>query len=267
MAPLDQPAFDPRDAREFLNPYLSARRQWVCKWLAERVPHSGMPPLYKKGAPPHIFVASNNGQKAMFTELTGYTQEGLVKKWTEEGFRATTKEEREGNDLKYKGKAFVRVTGVGPGTTSCEALVNKLFQKITANGFGTRPATGAQATSFNLGGLGKNGMAPATARGWHWFSERTAKVHPQPGDFFQVGVPQRTPGQWGFRHVGVITGYVEGDNPSWETVEAGQGGPAAGYDYILRKPWRAVTPVDPKDTGKVVMGWLNIDEYFGDKPG
>ena len=87
-------------------------------------------------------------------------------------------------------------------------------------------------------------------------------MHPQAGDFFQVGIPAG-PKRWELRHVGVITGYVEGDNPSWETVEAGQGGPAAGADWMQRKPWRPVNPVDARNPKKVVMGWLDIDEHFG----
>lgn len=253
------------DARDWLNPYLSPRRQWVCQWLADRVPHSGMPPVPRKNdpGPPHVFVASKGNKAAIFTEMTGYTQSDLVKKWTDEGFRATTEAEKKGNDLKYKGKEFVRITGAGPGTTSCEALINKLFQKIEQNGFGKRPAKlEDQATSFNLLGLEKNGIGGGKVRGWHWFSKRTES--PQPGDFFQAGVRRaNNPEQWTLRHVGVITGYVEGENPSWETVEAGQGGTALGYDYILRKAWRPVTPVDPNEPTKLLMGWLDIDEYFG----
>ena len=227
---------------DFVNPYLSPRRQWICTQLAKLLPNSV------------VSVASNDPKtKFLFQEWTGHTQSGLEGHWKSEGFTKA-------KDPKKEGGVWVR-KGAGPVTTSCEGLNGTLLSKIASAGFGT--AKGG-ATSFNLAGLDKHGNEPATTAGWHWFRDKTKDVHPRGGDFFQVGTLVK-PGQWYFHHVGVITGYVDGDNPYWTTVEAGQGGPRAGFDYMKRKDWRLLNPIDKADPKKVLMGWLDIDEYFGDK--
>jgi len=227
---------------DFVNPYLSPRRQWICTQLAKLLPNS------------LVTVASNDPKtKFLFQEWTGHTQSSLEGRWKAEGFTKAT-------DPKKEGGVWVR-KGAGPVTTSCEGLNGTLFSKIASAGFG-KAAGGA--TSFNLAGLDKHGNEPATTVGWHWFRDRTKDRHPQGGDFFQVGTLVK-PGQWYFHHVGVITGWVEEENPSWATVEAGQGGPRAGFDYMKRKDWRQLNPIDKSDPKKVLMGWLDIDEYFGDK--
>jgi hypothetical protein len=231
----------PLSALDFVNPYLSPRRQFVCTEMAKLAPNTV------------VVVASNNkATDARFQEWTGHTQKSLEDAWTREGFRkAATPEER-------KRGAWIR-DHAGAVTTSCEGLIGKLFARIEAAGYGKRDGN---ATSFNLGGLQRaTGKEPATARGWHWFRDRTKDVHPQPGDFFQVG-RLAAPGQWFFHHVGVITGYIEQENPEWETVEAGQGGPGTGYDFLKRKGWRPMNPIDSRNTKKVLMGWLDIDEHF-----
>jgi hypothetical protein len=232
-------------AIDFVNPYLSTRRQWVCTQLASVLPNT----VTK-------LMSSDPATRAKFEEWTGQSQSKLETAWTNEGFkRATTPEERQ------KG-VWVR-NGDGPVTTSCEGLIGTLFRKIEAAGHGHRAKTGTAATSFSLCGCDKWGKEPdKPVVGWHWFSERSKSVRPRAGDFFQVGIPAGNK-RWELRHVGVITGYTEGDNPQWETVEAGQGGPSAGADWMQRKPWRPVNPVDIRNTKKVLMGWLDIDEHFG----
>lgn len=233
-------ANDRLQAIDFVNPYLSPRRQFICTELAKLVPNTVV-----------IVASKGNGTELRFQEWTGSSQSGLESAWAGQGFRkAVTPEE------KKKG-VWIR-DGGGAVTTSCEGLINKAMAKIEAAGFGTRRGG---ATSFNLGGLDKHGREPATTSGWHWFRDRTKDVHPQAGDFFQVGRPV-APGQWFFHHVGIITGYVEQENPDWETVEAGQGGPATGFDFLKRLGWRPMNPVDKRNPKKELMGWLNIDEHF-----
>jgi hypothetical protein len=236
---------DQLTALDFVNPYLSARRQWVCTQLAQVLPNY----LTK-------LMSSDPATRAKFEEWTGQSQSNLERAWTNEGFtRAKTPEERQ------KG-VWVR-SGGGAVTTSCEGLIGTLFRKIEGAGFGKRAKTGTPATSFSLCGCDKWGKEPSQpVVGWHWFRERSKSVHPQAGDFFQVGIAAG-PNRWELRHVGVITGYAESDNPEWETVEAGQGGPSAGADWMQRKPWRPVNPVDKRNPKKVVMGWLDIDQHFG----
>lgn len=233
------------DEIDFVNPYLSARRQWVCTQLAVLLPNNV------------VTVASNDKKTHIFFEdWTGQSQAKLVTAWesTREGFRrAETPEEK-------KRGVWIRDTAGGPVTTSCEGLIGSLLRKLTAAGFGS--AIRGKMTSFNLAGCGPNGREPATTVGWHWFRDRTASLHPQPGDLFQIGKPANT-GQWSFAHVGVITGWAEGENPTWTTVEAGQGGPGRGFDFIARKGPRPLNPVDPKNPKKELMGWLDIDEFFG----
>ena len=225
---------------DFVNPYLSPRRQWICTQLAILLPNSV------------VTVASNDPKtKILFQQWTGHTQSSLETRWKAEGFTKAA------NPLK-EGGVWVRKGG-GPVTTSCEGLNGTLFSKIANAGFGK--ASGG-ATSFNLPGC-NNGNEPATTVGWHWFRDKTKSLHPQGGDFFQVGTLVKK-GQWYFHHVGVITGYVDGDNPSWTTVEAGHGGPRAGFDYMKRKDWRPLNPIDKDAPKKELMGWLDIDEYFGD---
>jgi hypothetical protein len=233
------------DEIDFVNPYLSPIRTWICTQLAILLPNNV------------VTVASNDKKTSIFFEdWTGQSQTKLETAWlsSTEGFRrAVTKEE------KAKG-VFIRDTAGGPCTTSCEGLIGSLLRKLTAAGFGT-PNRG-NMTTFNLAGCGPNGREPATTRGWHWYRDRTEALHPRPGDLFQVGVPAN-PGQWSFKHVGVITLWAVGANPSWTTVEAGQGGPAKGFDFIARKGPRPLNPIDPASPKKELMGWIDIDEFFG----
>jgi len=88
---------------------------------------------------------------------------------------------------------------------------------------------------------------------------------PRTGDFFQIGTLDK-PGNWYYDHVGVIIDCVDDPkNPTWTTVEAGQGGPGRGFDLVKRKGPRLLNPVDPDHpkSKKELMGWLDIDEYFG----
>ncbi len=237
------------DEIDFVNPYLSPRRTWICEQLAILLPNNA------------VTVASidtmNSKKRILFEEWTGQTQAKLVAAWESdrEGFRKAVTD-----DEKKKG-VWIRDTAGGPCTTSCEGLIGKVMSKLTAAGFGT-PIRG-NMTTFNLAGCGPNGREPATTVGWHWFRDRTESLHPQPGDFFQAAIPFKQ-GQWTFKHVGIITGWVDGENPTWTTVEAGQGGPAKGYDYIARKGPRPLKPIDPASPKKELMGWLDIDEFFGD---
>jgi hypothetical protein len=232
-------------AIDFVNPYLSARRQWVCTQLATLLPNT-MTKL----------MSNDPATRAKFEEWTGQSQSGLETAWAGQGFRRskTPDEQKRG--------VWIR-DGGGAVTTSCEGLIGRLFNKIEAAGYGKRDKTGTAATSFSLCGCDKIGKEPAKpVVGWHWLREHNKSLHPRAGDFFQVGIPKGTK-QWELRHVGVITGYAESDDPDWETVEAGQGGPSAGADWMQRKPWRKVNPVDSRDIKKVLMGWLDIDEHFG----
>jgi hypothetical protein len=222
---------------------LSPRRQWICKQLATLLPNNV------------IKVASNDPHTKVFFETwTGQSQKNLETAWENEGFkRAATSEEK-------KMGVWVR-TGGGPVTTSCEGLITKAVKMLTAAGFGT-PKRG-KMSSFNLAGC-ENGREQASATvGWHWWRDRSASLHPQPGDFFQIGTPIRA-GLWSFAHVGIITGWADELNPMWTTVEAGQAGPSSGFDFMKRKGPRQVNPVDPRRPGKQLMGWLDLDEFFGD---
>jgi len=238
------------DEQDWVNPYLSPRRTWICEQLAILVPNNAVTVA-------SIDTPTSKNKKIFFEEWTGQSQTKLVAAWESdrEGFRKSVTDEEK------KRGAWIRDTAGGPCTTSCEGLINKVKSKLTAAGFGT-PITG-NMTSFNLAGC-TNGKEPATTVGWHWWRDRTESLHPQPGDFFQVGIPFFKPGQWTFKHVGIITGWVDGENPTWTTVEAGQGGPAKGYDYIARKGPRPLKPIDPTSPKKELMGWLDIDEFFGD---
>ena len=233
------------DEIDFVNPYLSPRRQWICTQLAILLPNNV------------VTVASNDKKtKIFFEEWTGQSQSSLEDAWeNREGFkRAVTPEE------KRKG-VWIR-SGGGPVTTSCEGLIGKVVAKLTAAGYG-KPIRG-KMTSFNLAGC-DHGKEPAQATiGWHWWRDRTEALHPQPGDLFQMGTLIKD-GLWSFAHVGVVTGWSDAPNPIWTTVEAGQGGPATGFDSIKRKGPRPLDPVDPKHPKKQLMGWLDIDEFFGDQ--
>lgn len=231
------------DEIDFVNPYLSPRRQWVCTQLAILLPNNV------------VTVASNDKKtRIFFEEWTGQSQTNLETTWEKkENFRRAVTD-----DEKKRG-VWIR-DGGGPVTTSCEGLIGRVVGKLTAAGFG-KPNRG-KMTSFNLAGCGANGREPATTVGWHWYRDRTESLHPQPGDLFQIGKPANT-GQWSFAHVGVITGWIDGANPIWTTVEAGQGGPSRAFDFIKRKGPRPVNPVDPKSPKKELMGWLDIDEFFG----
>ena len=225
---------------------LSPRRQWLCMQLAKLLPNN------------LIRLASNDPHTKFFFEAwTGQTQAGLEAAWKGQGFkRPETPEE------KKTGAAWVRKVG-GPVTTSCEGLITKAIGQLTAAGHGT-PKRG-KMSSFNLAGC-DNGREQATSTpGWHWWRERSPSLHPQPGDFFQIGTPIKA-GLWTFAHVGIITGWADERNPVWTTVEAGQAGPSSGFDFMTRKGPRQMNPVDPRNpkSKKELMGWLDLDEFFGD---
>jgi hypothetical protein len=237
-------------ALDMVNPFDSPLRQFVCSQLATLLPNSVK-----------VIYSHRKDTSMAFTEWTGYTQAGLETAWVKNGFRKATDDER-----KKTGRVWIRETGFAV-TTSCEALVNKMVQKIKQVGYkNARPLNDHGILgSFNLAGCKANGKEPATTVGWHWYRDKSADSKPQAGDFFQVGTEVK-PGQWSFAHVGIITDFWDFDEkkiPTWITVEAGQGGPGAGYDAIMRKGPRPVDPVDPKNKHKQLMGWLNIEEYFG----
>ena len=223
---------------------LSPRRQWICRELAKLLPNN------------HIRLASNDPATRLFFESwTGQSQKSLESAWEhKEGFRrAVTPEEK-------KRGVWIRDSGVGV-TTSCEGLITQALTKLAQAGFGT-PKRG-KMTSFNLPG-GDHGREPASPTvGWHWWRDRSPSLHPQPGDFFQIGTPG-TAGRWTYAHVGIITGWADEMNPVWTTVEAGQAGPSSGYDFMTRKGPRQLNPVDRKNPKKELMGWLDLDEFFGD---
>ncbi|RVT96190.1 hypothetical protein EOD42_13815 [Rhodovarius crocodyli] len=223
------------DANDWVNPYLSDRRQYICRQLAQALPNT----VTK--------LSSHDGTAAKFTEWTGHTQRSLETAWQNEGFAKNEKGQ------------WAR-DGVGAVTTSCEGLVGTIFTRIEQAKMGKRKGG---ATSFSLSGNDKWGREKETPPvGWHWFRERSASVHPRAGDVFQIGTETR-PHQWTHHHVGVITQWSNDDPLMWETVEAGQGGPGRGYDFMIRKEYRLVNPIDNKAPRKVIMGWLDIDEHFG----
>jgi hypothetical protein len=232
------------DEIDLIDPTLSQRRQWICRQLAIAVPNKV------------IRIASNDPKTNIhFKAWTGHTQASLEDHWRTEGFKpAVTDDDR-------KKGAWVR-SGGGPVTTSCEGLITSVITRLTAAGFG-KPNRG-KMSSFNLAGCETpSGKEPAqTTVGWHWWRDRTPSLHPQPGDLFQIGTPVRA-GQWSFAHVGVITGWADERNPMWTTVEAGQGGPSTGFDFMKRKGPRQLNPIDPKHPRKELMGWLDLDEFFG----
>ena len=118
-------------------------------------------------------------------------------------------------------------------------------------------------SSFNLPGCDNGRELATVTTGWHWWRERTELLHPKPGDFFQLGAPIKA-GLWSFAHVGIITGWADERNPVWTTVEAGQSGPSGGFDFMKRKGPRQMNPIDPRKPGKQMMGWLDLDAFFGD---
>ena len=64
---------------DFVNPYLSPRRQWICTQLAKLLPNSV------------VSVASNDPKtKFLFQEWTGHTQSSLESRWKTEGFTKAT---------------------------------------------------------------------------------------------------------------------------------------------------------------------------------
>lgn len=228
---------------DLVDPTLSQRRQWLCRQLAILLPNNV------------ITLASNDPKtSAFFKDWTGQTQKNLEERWKAEGF---TKSANPANGVWTR-------TGTGGVTTSCEGLIGQALIKLQAAGFG-KPIRG-KMTSFNLPGCAApSGQEPAqTTVGWHWWRDRTEALHPQPGDFFQIGTPAG-PARWTTAHVGIITGWADELNPVWTTVEAGQAGPTAGYDFMKRKGPRQMNPVDPRHPKKQLMGWLNLDEFFGDK--
>ncbi len=229
------------DEIDLIDPTLSQRRQWICLQLAKALPNNV------------IRLASNDKKTSVFFEdWTGQSQSNLETAWDREGFkRATTREEKE------KG-VWVR-NGGGPVTTSCEGLITSVISKLTAAEFG-KPIRG-KMSSFNLPGC-NNGKEPAQATvGWHWWRDRTPSLHPQPGDFFQIGSPIKA-GLWSFAHVGIITGWADERNPVWTTVEAGQAGPSSGFDFVKRKGPRQLDPINSRHPKKQLMGWLDLDEFF-----
>jgi hypothetical protein len=234
------------DEIDLIDPTLSPRRQWICTQLAKVLPNNV------------IKIASNDPKsKVFFKEWTGQSQEGLEAAWRREGFKpAVTSED------KKKG-VWIR-SGGGATTTSCEGLITSVISKLTAAGFG-KPIRG-KMSSFNLAGCeAPSGKEPAqTTVGWHWWRDRTPTLRPQPGDLFQIGTQVKAE-QWSFAHVGIITGWADERNPVWTTVEAGQAGPSSGFDFMKRKGPRQLNPVDPKHPKKEMMGWLDLDAFFGDK--
>lgn len=223
------------EALEWVNPYMTARRRFICSALAQALPNT------------LTSLASNSpATSAKFKEWTGQTQASLEAAWTREGF------------TKGANGSWTR-PGPGAVTTSCEGLVGTVFSKIEQAGYGKRAGG---ATSFNLPGNDKFGREAKTPPvGWHWFRDRKPGLRPRPGDVFQIGT-EVMPHQWSHAHVGVITQWGDDEPLMWETVEAGQGGPLAGFDSMKRKPYRPVNPIDPKKPQKVIMGWLDIDEHF-----
>lgn len=227
---------------DIVSPYLSEMRQWVCRELIRLFPHDGV----------EIRSDQNN---ALFSAWTNASHLGLNQIWA--GQRQDVNEE----------KTMYAVT------TTCNALIQVLVNKINAR-------FGKPQRRFDTFQLPKNGY------GWHWYPEEG--IHPQPGDFFEIG---KRGGQ--YKHVGIVIDVrgvpktppadlrsqyrpgvtsasrildmeevvnamrlgVNQTQVSWATVEAGQGGPSMGFDSIKRKGLRRL------DSG--LMGWLNIDEYFG----
>jgi len=219
---------------------LSGRRAWLVQQLNTLLPDNT-----------RALSSIDKDTKEFFENWTGQTQVSLENAWqTKQDFhRAKDAEEA---------KRGVWVSDTGAiGTTSCEGMVKRAVQKLSENGFNKNKPF----DSFNLPGFEPKGKEPAKAVGWHWYKDKTATVHPQPGDFFQIGVPLAN-GRWSIRHVGIIIAWIDGENPIWTTVEAGQGGPSRGFDLVKRKGPRPVDPIDPAVRSKVLMGWLDLDEFF-----
>lgn len=225
-------------ALDRVNPYLSERRVLIMTQLAQVLANT------------LDTLASNSpATGAKFKEWTGHSQSSLEAAWAGQGF------------TKGDNGSWTR-EGAGAVTTSCEGLVGTVFSKIEAAGLGKRKGG---ATSFNLAGnkvpTGKESPTPPV--GWHWYRDKKPGDGPRPGDVFQIGT-EVAAGQWSHAHVGVISRWDENDgHPMWETVEAGQGGPVRGYDFMQRKAYRLVFPIDSKKPLKTLMGWLDIDEHFG----
>ena len=105
---------------------------------------------------------------------------------------------------------------------------------------------------------------------FHWFVNEPDRK-PHPCDFFELGTAAHPdPKEVSASHVGVFLRPIGPESPVigprfWDTVEAGQGGPAwrvkgdqleqVGVDKIVR-----TTRLYPQHN---LLGWLDIDEYFG----
>ena len=233
------------DALAMVNPYLSRRRVFILTQLANTLANTTMT------------LASNDpGTQLRFWDWTGQTQEGLEADWSSE---------KQGFTKAANGTWTRPDTMRGaPATTSCEGLIGTVMTKIEQGGFGKRRGG---ATSFNLAGLKKGVEQKPAPAGWNWYN-RTYTEEPQPGDLYSVGIlsgmDKAGMTLWQVLHVGVITRWDEnGDSPKWETVEAGQGGPSRGYDFMKRNEYRLVFPVRKTEPRAELMGWLDIDEHFG----
>ena len=152
--------------------------------------------------------------------------------------------------------------GAGKGTTtSCEGLVSAIFNRIERYNMGRRHGL---ATAFNLANVNKNsGKEQTVPDGWYWWRDYyNIADMPQPGDLYQIGV-EIAPHQWSLKHVGMVVRWEDGESGlKWETVEAGQGGPGAGFDSMKRNPLRPVSLATQKEPKRSLMGWLNLDEHF-----
>src|SRR5262249_17945676 len=149
-------------------------------------------------------VTSNGDTAALFTKLTGWTQESLQERWKKEDVPKKARRDAGNNDM----------TGLAT-TTTCNEFVGKLSAAIGSPVYlGQFPIE----QELKKGGLGDA-----------WIPAKSGK-RPGCGDVFR-------PISY---HMGVSLKFV-GDQ--WHTVESGQGGPGQdytkGFDIIRRKqrPW------------------------------
>jgi hypothetical protein len=166
--------------------------------------------------PPNVNVTSNGSTAALFTKLTGSSHEWLQARWAIE------------DEAKALRRAEGKSTKGLPTTTTCNGLVGQLGIAI--------------GSPIALGQFDIEQKLKAAGMGEAWIPAASGKK-PGYGDVFR-------PVSF---HMGVSLDFV--GNDTWNTAEAGQGGPgdhyATAFDIVKRKqqPWNPAN----------LQGWVDIE--------
>lgn len=149
---------------------------------------------------PKTDVTSNGATAALFTKLTGWTQDGLQARWKDEDVPKKKRRDAGNNDM----------SGLAT-TTTCNEFVGRLSGHI--------------GSPISLGQFDIEQKLKRAGYGDAWVDATSGK-RPGRGDVFR---PKKF-------HMGVSDEF---DGDLWKTVESGQGGPGQdytkGFDIIRRK--------------------------------